>query len=754
MNRCTPLGPNPAYQTQAWKCIPNYAVDSVVASFIMHDIQTFLCCLQMYYILELSELCKVHQGPLQDMYRREEKTTLELAKAVGRKLKGSGGPNDLTKGNLGRLQQLSKLGYLAVKRSKQDRQQDNILPARYPGWRGRPRYGPPTSKPLLPKLAQPPLPQPPQLPQPLLVGHPLEGKSLATAPAAVPPQPATQPLPTHQQLLPGKTPAGTKPTAAPQKLPTQASPLPTPTPAESRPSPPAFEGGWTLGDPFAPTPQPKFRFFGGLQSQTATSAARLPQATAAAQLPLLSQAPATAAPTHTPAVASVLALFPPSAVQHTTATAPTQITEPSSAHRPQQQQQQPVLSDATVALVAAVGPLFESFVAQTAAVVADPAVSLQTLAGSITQNLAAAIASAAVKVVAQRRQQQLMPTAGHPSADTPLTQALGTSALVKSLVPAGVLAPAVVGPTQAVHLSNTLALGNPTRAQDVRPPAAGFVGADQTAKSVVAVGSKQAQNCTGDGVADTGTVNAAIQAAGLNNHSGSNGGHRKRVAADSEAVVTSNVDQAHKQAGSSGQGQQGGGAKRQKTGVAALQTPTVKHGTRSDTSSSDKAQTGSISTPRVGNNMKGQKGGGRGSPASRGSGKSSPKDPYGSLDADFHSHRVASPLLVGRNSPGLSFQHVAAPALLPSRLSDSFGSASAILNGPMPFAPGHVAFPPSIVYTDMMSSPQADLATGFMPVLPSSPGDWHMHSPALNDFPMAAHFLPGIAEAPDFSPVD
>lgn len=696
----------------------------------------------------------MHQGPLQDMYRREEKTTLELAKAVGRKLKGTGGPSDLTKGNLSRLQQLSDLGYLAVKRSKVDRQQNNIRPARYPGWRGQPRYGPSTSKLLLPKLAQPPLPQPPQLPQPLPVGHPSVSNPFATAPIAVPPKPATQPLPTHQQLLPGRTPAGTKTTAAPRTLPTAASSMPTPTPAESRPSPPALGGLLTLGGTFAPTPRSNPQHLRGLQPQMATSAERLPEATAAPQLPLLSQAPATAAAAPTLAVASVLALSPPSAVQHATSTAPTQVSEPSVAHRPQQQHSRLVLSDATTALVAAVGPLFESFVAQTAAVAADPGVSLQTLAGSLTQNLAAAIANAAVQVVAQRRQQQLAPTPGHSSADIPLTQALGTDALVKSTVPAGALAPAVSGPAQAVPLPNSLGLGNPIRAQNVRPPTAGFVGADQTAKSMGVVESKQAQKGTGDGVMGTGPVKAVIQAC-LNNDSASNEEHRKHLAADSEAAVTSNVGQTRKQAGSSGQDQQGGGAKRQKTGVAMLKAASVKHGTRSDTSSSDKAQAGSISTLRVGNNsMKGQKGGGRGSPASRGSGKSSPKEPYGSLDADFHSHRVASPLLVGRNSPGSSFQHVAAPALLPSRLSDSFGSASAMMGVPVPFAPGHVDFPPSGVYTDMMSSPQADLATGFMPVLPSSPGDWHMHTPALNNFPMAAHFLPGIAEAPDFSPVD
>ena len=62
------------------------------------------------------------------------------------------------------------------------------------------------------------------------------------------------------------------------------------------------------------------------------------------------------------------------------------------------------VSSTTATLVAAVGPLFEAFVAQTQAVVADPSISLQRLTGSITQDLAAAIASAAVQLVASRRQ--------------------------------------------------------------------------------------------------------------------------------------------------------------------------------------------------------------------------------------------------------------------------------------------------------------------------------------------------------------
>lgn len=442
-------------------------------------------------------------------------------------------------------------------------------------------------------------------------------------------------------------------------------------------------------------------------------------------------------------VASVLALSPPSGVaaQKATATAATQLTDPSSAHRPQLQHPQPVLSDATAALVAAVGPLFESFVAQTAAVVADPGVSLQTLAGSITQNLAAAIASAAVQVVTQRRQ-QLTPTAGHCSADTPLPQAPKTNALALTPVLPGGLAPAVVAPTQAIRLPNSSGLSE-------------SIGARKPAQSVAGKGSKQAKQHTADGVQDTGTEKGVNQGADFNNGSGSVEGHRKRVAASSEVVATSRVDRNQKQAGSSAKDQQSSGAKRQKTGVPSLKAIPSKHASKSDTSSSDRAQNGSMSSE---NKARGHKGSMRGSPVSRGSGKSSPKE-YGSFDGVFptNSQRVASPLPVGRNSPGSSFQHVGAPALLPSRLSDSIGSGSAMMSGPLPFAlgtPGHLSFQSYNVFTDMLSSPQAELANRFMPVMPASPGDWLMHPPALNDCPMAAHFLPGITEAPDFSPVD
>ena len=630
----------------------------------------------MYFIVELSELSKLNKQQGKETYQKEHKATLELANAVGRKLKGADGDfHSLNKGCQVRLQQLADEGYLAVKRTKQDRHQ--IKPARYPGWEGRPRYGPRTSLPLQP------------------------------------------------------------PTAVLHQPPTQRSHPTTSTPASlPKLSPPAA----------APTAPASLQISQGLQSK-ASSAAISTQATAADPLPLLSQivprAMSTPMPQSMPAsiatVTPALALSPLSAVQNATAGA--QLIEPSSGDS----QQQPVPSDTTAALVAAVGPMFESFVAQTAAVVTDPSISLQTLAGSITQELAAAIAIAAVQVVAQRRQ-QLLPTGGQASADIPLCQAAPSSgALVNAPILVG--KPAVVDSTALDRMP-----GNST----VHDP----VDASKTLKSVIVRESKQGQSHSSEGVRGTGK--AATQGTGI--IQGTNEGYRKPSAAESDVAVTPSADQNQKRVSSNAKDQQSGGTKRQKTGVTTPKRGMAseghvvlsKHASRSDTSSSDRAQRDS-----AGKQTKVHQGSGRGSPGSRGSkgSRKSPPKQSGSLDAasQFDNQQAAPPQAVGRNIPGSSFQHGVAPALLPSRLSDNFGSGPSVMSVPLPFAPhaaGNLGFRPSNAYTDMMLSPQVGMANGFMPLMPSSPGDWHMQPPALNNFPMAAHFLPGIDEAPDFSPVN
>ena len=93
---------------------------------------------------------------------------------------------------------------------------------------------------------------------------------------------------------------------------------------------------------------------------------------------------------------SQLPLLPPTVPSSSSATAPGSL---------------PLPLDTTAALVAAVGPLFEAFVAQAAAVVDRPDMPMQALVGQVTQDLAAAIAAAAMQVVDARRHQGLAVTA-------------------------------------------------------------------------------------------------------------------------------------------------------------------------------------------------------------------------------------------------------------------------------------------------------------------------------------------------------
>ena len=628
----------------------------------------------MYYILELAELSKLNKQQGGDTYKKEHRATLELANAVGRKLKGAEGDfKALNKGCQIRLQQMADKGYLAVKRSKQDLHQ--LRPARYPGWEGRPRYGPTISFPM------------------------------------VPPPPAA------------------KATAAPHK-PKSVKP----SPAESKRIPPAAA---------ASTASPSLQTSRDLQSKPASAAAKQVQPTAAGSLPPSSQTPTPTpqtAPSSAATVASVLALPPASSLQQATATANTQ------------QQQQPLLSGTTAALVAAVGPLFESFVAQTAAVATDPSVSLQTLTGSITQQLAAAIANAAVQVVAQR-QQQLTPTSGPSSAHVPLSQAAALTTSTNALVPAEGSEPAVVGFTPVDHVSGS-------SSKNVS------VDTSNEGKSVAIRDSKEGQTHCDDEAPRSDKADAHNDGSSKVAFTSSDGGHTKHAVASTDVAVTPEVDHNKKRASSNGKDQHSSGEKRQKTGAQPLEGGMTsqghvvpsKHASRSDTSTSDRAPRSS-----VGRQAKGHKGSGRGSPGSRGSRgsfRSSPKD-MGPIDAASRSHirKAASPQPVGRNNLGPAFQHSygAGPALLPSRLSGHFKAGSPMTSIPLSFvpnAPNDLDFRPSNAYTDVVLSPQAGLANGFMPLMPTSPGNWHMPQPALNNFPLAAQFLPGVDKAPDFSPVN
>ena len=638
----------------------------------------------MYYILELAELSKLNEKQGGHTYKKEYSATLGLARAVGRKLKGDeGDPNALDNSCQMRLQQLADKGYLAVKRHKSELLR--IKPARYPGWEGRPRYGPAICFPPLPPLpAAAKAPAAVHRPKPAKTTPPAELKRKATPPAA------------------------------------KATAVPTAPPSHQMPP----------------------------GSQSPLSATAVMQSAAAGPLPPPSQTPTPTPQTGPPssaAVASVPALSPPSSVQQATATATIQLPEPSTGGI---QQQHPPLSDTTAALVAAVGPLFESFVAQAAAVATNPDMSLQTLQGPITQELAAAIASAAMQVIEQRRE-QLSPTARSSPAviDMPLIKAAASAPKPNAPVLAARSEPAVAGSTPLDHLSGSLSHKDPIHACN-------------NARTVVVNDSQEGPKVD-DGVC--ATDKADTHSDGFSKGNGS--GRRKGMAAGSGGAVTSELEQNHKLVGSNAKDQQSN-AKRQKTdgppptkpkGGTTSEIHVVvpsKHATRSDSSSSDRAPRGS-----GGKQVQGHKGSGRGSPVSRGSRGSGKSSPKGSFCAGPHSHTLqpASPQPMGQNQFGTVLQNGAGATMLPSRLSSHYATGSPMLTVPLPFvpnAPVNLDFRPSIAYSDVMLSPQAAMANGFMPLMPSCPGDWHMQPPALNNFPMAAHFLPGVSEAPDFSPLN
>lgn len=528
----------------------------------------------MYYIVELAELSKLNKQQGGDIYKKEEKATLELANAVGRKLKGaSGDAKALNKGCQIRLQQLADKGYLAVKRSKQG--MHHIKPALYSGWTGRPRYGPTINFPLPPA---------------------------AKATAAL-----HKPKPVKASL------------------------------SEPKHTPPAA----------APTPSTSLQTSQDLLSKPARAAARQTQPTAAGPLPPSSQTPTPTLQTApTSAATAALALSPPVSFPQATATAKTQLPESSSGHS----QQQPPMSGTTSALVAAVGPLFEMFVAQTAAVATDPSVSLQTLTGAITQQLAAAIANAAVQVVAQRRQ-QLAPTAGYSSMDVLLCQAAALTTPTSALVPAERCEPAVAGSTPVDHVSGSSNL---------------CVDTSKEAKSVANRHSKKGPMQCDDGAQSTDEAAAQNDGFSMVAFTSSAGGHGKHIAASSDVAATPEVDQSRKRVSSNANDQHSSGDKRQKKMTAG---PFIKDGvnsqgrvehskkaSRSDTSTSDRAQRGSAGTL-----AKGHRGSGRGSPGlrgSRGSGRSSPKE-IGAFDAASDQPACAQP--VGRNNLSPAFRHAYIP---------------------------------------------------------------------------------------------
>jgi len=739
----------------------------------------------VYFILELAELTKLNNKQVGDMYRRENKATLELANAVGRKLKGDS-PNSLNKGCQIRLQQLSDKGYLAVKRPKGKQQK----PACYPGWEGRPRYGPPTSTSLPPPKPQLPLPASPQHLQAAPAAASAGKQQTPAATAA--PAPARQksgpeistgigPAPTHPALTPSttKAPAATAAdhsTAVAERLvPVTGSMMPT---ASASPVPFAPTAS-ASPVPFAPIPSVQH------------PPVRESHAAAAPPMPYTEVSPAPQA------TALRSAVPPPSNVTRTT-----QHPVPIGGHS-----QRP-LSDTTAALVAAVGPLFEAFVAQTQAVVSDPSVSLQDLAGSITQELAAAIATAAVQVVEARRQ--------HSTAVLRNAATAATAAAVSTSMAATVPALMMAASAPALAQRDVPAGGSNSKMPEAHmSDAAGLTATTATAAAAVAAFVPAAAKAASTSAAaslpgDAGASGSGTQSSGVSelvqgmdrktaspvgkkttkslSPSDGNGrvrGSAKAADASPDKAASSGSKGQLKRQGSDAKAATMSDAKRQRTGVTTHKGAVEFEGyvvPRLDVNkyepSKAKAQTPSNPKQVSGEQAKGGKGSklrSSGSQRSRGSDKSSPVS-GGLLHASSQSvsQILGSPQGLSRHNSGSPFQpgpgRFGSPSG-PSRLSGNLGSGSPLMGPALPFAlqvpmsdaqlsqsMGSLDFRPMGTYPGMShQSPdgQSGAGNGFVPLMPVNHGDWQTQPLGLNAFPFpAAHLLPGIGDAPDFSPVN
>ena len=333
--------------------------------------------MQVYFIIKLARLCHDQGHSKQETFRfkQELKAVMGLAKTMNNNFastRGHKGP--LNRGAKLRIEQLLKVGYLAVKRPKSE----DANPPLYPPWQGKPLFGPssatPQAQPLPPrepataassggdvpfipgpakapvslKLVQS---QPPQQPS-VTTSSPVSLS--ATSPASLPPS------------LAGSIPQADAPTS-------KASDAPAGITANLLPAQTA---------PFSLVPGPA-----PIPATLPQALTQIPSDRHQATLPL--PPPPSSGPSQLP-------ILPPAV--------PTAPALPSSSGATAQLRL-PLPLDTTAALVAAVGPLFEAFVAETAAVVDNPDMPVQALVGQVTQDLAVAIATAAMQVVDARRQQ-------------------------------------------------------------------------------------------------------------------------------------------------------------------------------------------------------------------------------------------------------------------------------------------------------------------------------------------------------------
>ena len=369
---------------------------------------------------------------------------------------------------------------------------------------------------------------------------------------------------------------------------------------------------------------------------------------------------------------------------------------------------QPPPLDTTAALVAAVGTLFERFVAQTDAVASDPSVSLQALAGSITQELAAAIATAAVQVVESRR---------HHSARM-LSHAAGDATATTALVPASPAA--AVSSRQVMSVSEAVPLPDAASMQAAAVPA---VEPARTA-SRLATATLNHQKRASSSIAIDASVGDAKR-------------HRTAVtttskgAAELEGDVVPGVD-VSKHEHSKAQGQS---------------RPSSKH---------------------AGSGHKGSGVNSSCSRSSKNSGKSSPVS-SGHLHATSQGHGFQIGLSQGfsrQGSPSMPSGLCASfgqrsPLMHPAL---PFSPQVPVLDVQSNHYVGPPDYRPNAPYPVMMGSHQAGMANAFPTLMPSGPGQqtqgWHglpiaaQVTGSTSDWQFQPPGWPGIDNIPDFSPVD
>ena len=369
---------------------------------------------------------------------------------------------------------------------------------------------------------------------------------------------------------------------------------------------------------------------------------------------------------------------------------------------------QPPPLDTTAALVAAVGTLFERFVAQTDAVASDPSVSLQALAGSITQELAAAIATAAVQVVESRR---------HHSARM-LSHAAGDATATTALVPASPAA-AAVSSRQVMSVSEAVLLPDAASMQAAAVPA---VEPARTA-SRLATATLNHQKRASSSIAIDASVGDAKR-------------HRTAVttstgAAELEGNVVPGVDVSkHEHSKAKGQSQ-----------------PSSKH---------------------AGSGRKGSGVNSSCSKSSKNSGKSSPVS-SGHLHATSQGHSFQIGLSQGfsrQGSPSMPSGLCASfgqrsPLMHPAL---PFSPQVPVLDVQLNHYVGPPDYRPNAPYPLMMGPHQAGMANAFPTLMPSGPGQqtqgWHglpiaaQVTGSTGDWQFQPPGWPGIDNVPDFSPVD